>query len=242
MLFERYPRLPEPMVDSLMLLLCHLGHQKQPKSVITELQRLYPAEPTSAAWRVFNDYQASKYFVVSMSSSFVYCLPKALLETASMLRAPEPSSRATPVSFTVTRPQQPMRPEPVYMSFAQKRPFFKNAPATAGDLQLYTEAFHPMSHGLPSVDGHINNGKANATRYGSISQLDLGLCFETFFSPESCLHDNRCRWRHSPLTKAETAWLSNLGAESVEVYMKHNRCTPSEPEPTPWYPPHMFAV
>jgi len=41
------------------------------------------------------------------------------------------------------------------------------------------------------------DGKIIPPKYGSIKELDLDLCYETFFSDKDCRHGGRCQWRHA---------------------------------------------
>ncbi|KAF2023468.1 hypothetical protein EK21DRAFT_118723 [Setomelanomma holmii] len=131
-------------------------------------------------------------------------------------------------------PSLPRYLPPYYMHMFEKQDLFKDAPIAAKDLIWYTDHVNRLQHGLPSpIDGKINTGKVNPSKYGSILQKDLGLCYETFFTSESCRHGSRCRWRHDELTMKECQWLEALGARCV-LRLVVAWETPKIPELTQW--------
>jgi len=110
-----------------------------------------------------------------------------------------------------------------------KRPHFETAPSTATDLHAYNMYVLPDMHGEPRAGGHGNDGKVNPSKYGSIKELDLGLCYETFFSDKDCRHGGRCRWRHAFFRPEERSWISSLGAKGVVDLMEYAWRTPHAP-------------
>jgi hypothetical protein len=94
-------------------------------------------------------------------------------------------------------------------------------------------------YGLPSPAGSINHGKLNPSKYGSIREKDLGLCYETFFTSKVCKHGSRYRWRHGKLTQEECEWVLALGANCLHRMV----CCWSAgglPELTPFFPACMY--
>lgn len=92
----------------------------------------------------------------------------------------------------------------------------------------------PDQHYPQSSGGTRNDGKVNPTRYSSVKEKDLGLCYETFFSDKGCRHQVRCRWRHAPLTYSERRWMSRLGAEGVADLMEYAWEMPLRPYKSFW--------
>lgn len=98
--------------------------------------------------------------------------------------------------------------------------------------------------GPPDQDGKPtpSDGKVNASRYNAKLKLDLGLCYETFYTNSLCRHGTECWWRHSWLTQSEVQWLAELGAGHVVEFMDLNWSSPEVPELTPWDPSRLFTV
>jgi hypothetical protein len=128
-----------------------------------------------------------------------------------------------------------------YLPALQKFSSSIQVPFTAGNLITYTLHVQPFQHGATDSDGHYNDGKLNPKRYGSIKELDLGLCYEAFFTKQTCRFRSQCRWRHDGLTEDKIVWMVSLGTKAEAIAWMHT-CwrSPSKSQLTPWFPPCMF--
>jgi hypothetical protein len=109
---------------------------------------------------------------------------------------------------------------------------FRNAPVTAKDLDAYE--MHVLASQSPSPSEAENNGKVNPSKYGSIKEYDLGLCYKTFYTGEACRHGTKCPWRHAPLRDDERAWMAELGAKAAIDLMDLACTMPCRPEASLW--------
>ncbi|KAH7077581.1 hypothetical protein BKA63DRAFT_592777 [Paraphoma chrysanthemicola] len=103
------------------------------------------------------------------------------------------------------------------MPVSSKEVHLENAAYTATDLRSYTKKVGSYCmYGLPSLEGHVNNGKLSPSKYASIGTEDLGQCYETIYTLKSCKHGRACRWRHTFLTEDEREWIQRLGGNCVQ--------------------------
>lgn len=101
---------------------------------------------------------------------------------------------------------------------------FKNPPSSVRDVKKATKDMRDRAE---------DDRKLNPSKYGSIREFDLGLCYETWFTAKSCRFGNDCPWRHEELTPREEAWMLSMGANCVEG-MKGCRMLPERPKVTDW--------
>jgi hypothetical protein len=106
-----------------------------------------------------------------------------------------------------------------YIPFLSKFSSASKSPSIAGNLVTYTLYVQPFQHGVPDSKVRYNDGKLNPSKYGSIMELDLRLCYEAFFTMKPCRFGNCCRWRHGKLADGEIAWMRMLGTKSKTTYV-----------------------
>lgn len=121
-----------------------------------------------------------------------------------------------------------------FLTRSEKEAIFAAAPPSAQNL-LDMAVFACQKMGWLPDDDH----KVNPSRYESIKECDLGLCYETFFTTKSCRYGQDCPWRHSELVQVERDFLEKLRATDVLRSMDKWRCYPEVPERTGWYWSHI---
>lgn len=125
------------------------------------------------------------------------------------------------------------RLNPSYMPFENKKLFFKESPATVRNLKIVTKYMGHFTKDDCNHFGFVYDGKVNPTKYGSVSQRDLGLCYETFLTTNPCRLGKACLWRHKNLDESEVHWMDSIGANCVHG-MKECCVSPQQPECTKW--------
>lgn len=106
-------------------------------------------------------------------------------------------------------------------------------PATARDLSVVTSQLKRYTREDRHCFRFEYDGKVNPSKYGSVLALDLGLCYETFFTPHTCRLGSACPWRHEELSVRERNWMLALGANCVD-YMKRCQAEPFDHKTTQW--------
>ena len=117
-------------------------------------------------------------------------------------------------------------------------------PSTVYDLRVYNRRIDNQYADLPSEQQFKNgtNGKVSPSIYGSETRHDLGLCFATFLTFETCEMGLDCPWRHHPLSIAEQIWIVEYGKErGKEFLMNTERCYSCPQMPVPGANMHLVA-
>lgn len=117
-------------------------------------------------------------------------------------------------------------------------------PPTAYDLRVFTRRIDDQYAGLPRERRfkNGNNGKASPSIYGSETRHDLGLCFATFLTRETCEMGLDCPWRHHPLSVTEKIWVVEYGKErGKEFLMNAERCYSCPQMPVPGANMHLVG-